>query len=105
VFTIWGKTDGEGPGHYTQIIEIIPAGKGVPPVRVKIDFDFPDQLHKLQNRVLGFPVGGTGVCSVRVWLESSAGVASKVHSFPIKITHKYVKPTTGNLTLAETANS
>src|SRR5882762_11897162 len=57
LFTMWGKSEGEGPGHFKQIIEIAPPPNSVPPARATLEFDFADRVHKLKNRLYGFPAG------------------------------------------------
>jgi hypothetical protein len=102
VFTIWGKKAEEGSGHYKQVIEIVPPGP-TPAARVQMEFDFEGRIHKLQNKVFGFPAGVQGVCWVRVWLESASGSVTEKRSYPIEISHIFVKPDIGNLTLIEAA--
>jgi len=88
VFTLWKRQEGEKPGHCRQFIEVVPPGN-LPIIKVDIEFDFNDRLHKVTNRFLGIPVGTPGTCWINVRLESAAGVTG-TFSYPLEILHKSV---------------
>lgn len=86
IFALWKRKDDEQLGRCKQQIEIAPPAD-VPPIKAQAEFDFTDRMHKVVTRLAGIPVGASGICWIRIRLESSAGM-SDWFSYPFEIVYK-----------------
>jgi hypothetical protein len=94
IFTLWKrKPEEQATRHYKQICELVPP-KDAPKIRLEVEFDFADRLHRVIHRVVGFPVGVPGIALLTVWLEENGSAVTDTFSYPMQVNHKIVPVST-----------